>query len=241
MKALFDPSVRLLRARSLSKAGDFPSLVMHSITIDLRGFHLPGIKEVTFRFLNPLWAWVLAANDMLDAVHSIVFKPKTMYHEHTNQRLYGAGVAFGGKLRWAASVTPRGGKPALFGISFDGADSGVGSRSMYPVCVAVLNFDGAEPLACGLVGYIPFLDLAKVFRKKKNKVYLRARHHVFQECIGAILDEMEIVSKDGFTAYLGGQKMRLHPFLLAIQVDSKERKTYFGLKSDRYSHMTVHI
>lgn len=27
--------------------------------------------------------------------------------------------------------------------------------------------------------------------------------------------------------------MRLHPFLVAVRVDSKERKTYFGLKSDR--------
>ena len=27
--------------------------------------------------------------------------------------------------------------------------------------------------------------------------------------------------------------MRLHPFLAAVRVDSKERKTYFGLKSDR--------
>ena len=67
MKARFDPSVRALRARSLAKAGDFPSLVMHSITIDMREFRLPGIKEVEFRFVNSLWAWVAAANDMLDA------------------------------------------------------------------------------------------------------------------------------------------------------------------------------
>lgn len=232
-KARFDHSVRSLRARSLVKAGDFPSLVMHSITIDLRVFRLPGIKELTFRFVNPLWAWVGAANDMLDAGHSIIFDPKTMHHEHTNERLYGAGVAFGEKLKWASSRTPHGGKPALFGISFDGAVSGVGSRSMYPICVGVLNFDGAEPLACGLVGYMPSIELAKAFKKKKNKVVLRARNHVFQECIGAILDEMENVSSHGFTAYLGGEKMRLHPFLVAVQVDSKERKTYFGLKSDR--------
>ena len=165
--------------------------------------------------------------------HSIIFEPKTMHHEHTNERLYGAGVAFGEKLKWASSRTPQGGKPALFGISFDGADSGVGSRNMYPVCVSVLNFDGAEPLACGLVGYVPSMDLAKAFRKKKNQLVLRARAHIFQNCTGAILDEMENVARDGFTAYLGDKKIRLHPFLLAVQVDSKERKTYFGLKSDR--------
>ena len=244
MKSLFDASVREIRARSLSKAGDFPSLVMHSITVDLREFRLPGDnEEVKFRFVNPVWAWVGAANDMLDAGHKINFVPKTMYHERTGERLYGAGVAFGDKIKWAASRTPIGGKPALFGISFDGADSGVSNRNMYPVCVSVLNFDGAEPLSCGLVGYIPQLEVPKAFKEKKSNVFLRARNHVFQTCIGAILDEIENVSGDGFSAHVGGERMRLHPFLVAVRVDSKERKTYFGLKSDRFVlfHMITHI
>ena len=170
---------------------------------------------------------------MLDAGHTIVFQPKTMFKEKTNERLFGAGVAFGEKLRWAAARTPIGGKPALFGFSFDGADSGISNRNMYPFCVSVLNFDGAEPLTCGLVSYIPSLDVPKVFKKKNRQLFLRARGYLFQKCIGAILDEIENVSVDGFTAYLGGEKMRLHPYLVAVRVDSKERKTYFGLKSDR--------
>ena len=55
--------------------------------------------------MNPLWAWVAAANDMLDAGHEINFQPKTMYHETTKERLFGAGVAFGEKLKWALSRT----------------------------------------------------------------------------------------------------------------------------------------
>ena len=77
---------------------------------------------------------------------------------------------------------------------------------------------------------------SKSFKKKYKKFFLRARAHVFQRCIGAILDEIENVAKHGFTANLGAERIRLHPFLVAIQVDSKERKTYFGLKSDRYVH-----
>jgi len=205
-------------------------------------FELTGITQVDFRFVNPLYAWAAAANDMLDSKHRIIFEPKHMFHQHSNERLYGAGVAFGEKLKWATSRTPCGGKPAFFGISFDGADTGVSDRSMYPVCVQVLNFDGAEPLANGLVGYIPVLDVPKAFKKKKKKVFLGARHHLIQVCIGAILDEIENVSRDGFTAYLGREIVRLHPFLVAIQVDSKERKTYFGLKSDRlYDYGHVHI
>ena len=127
-KSMFDTSVRAIRERMLSKAGDFPSLVTHTIKIDLREFELPGYTDVEFRFINPLWAWAAAANDMLDAGHTINFEPKIMYHESTKQRLYGAGVAFGDKIQWAVSQTPRGGKkPGFFGISFDGADSGITS------------------------------------------------------------------------------------------------------------------
>jgi hypothetical protein len=206
---------------------------MHEITIDLRAFRLPGgLDEVKFRFVNPLWAWAAAANDMIDAGHKMNYEPKAMFHEVTNERLYGAGVVFGDKLRWATSHTPRGGKPALFGISFDGGESGVSKRNLYPICVSVLNFDGAEPLACGLVGYMPSLEVPKIFKNQIER-FLLAKGHVFQRCIGAILDELEAVARDGFSARIGGETVRLHPFLLAVRVDSKERKTYFGLKSDR--------
>ena len=241
MKTRFAPSVREIRARTLACAGDFPSLITHAVTIDLCEFELPGVDEVTFRFMNPLWAWVAAANDMLDAEHEINFQPKAMYHETTRERLFGAGVAFGEKLKWAWSRTPAGGKPALFGISFDGAESGISNRTMYPICVSVLNFDGSDPLALALVGYVPTLDVPKVFKKKKARFFLAARAHVFQQCVGAILTEMEHVSEHGFTADLKGERVRLHPFLVAMQVDSKERKTYFGLKSDRSVRVRVHI
>ena len=232
-KKRFASSVRDLRAKSAQVAGHFPSMVMHETLIDLREFRLPGgLEEVKFRFVNPLWAWAAAANDMIDAGHKIIYLPKAMFHEVTGERLYGAGVAFGEKLRWAALQTPRGGKPALFGISFDGGDSGVSDRNLYPICVSVLNIDGADPLACTLVAYMPSLDVPKVFKLRKKR-FLLARAHVVQRCIGAILDELEAVSRDGFAARIGGETIRLHPFLVAVRVDSKERKTYFGLKSDR--------
>lgn len=227
------PSVRLLRSESLKCAGDFSSLILHEITIDLRRFDLPGgLNEVKFRFVNPLWAWVSAANDMIDAGHTMNYDPKAMFHETTNEKLYGAGVAFGEKFAWAAASTPRGGKPALFGISFDGGESGVGDRSLCPFCVSVLNFDGADPLACGLVGYVPYLDVPKAFANKVKR-YQLAKTHVIQKCTGAVLDVLQSVSADGFMARVGGEIVRLHPFLLAVRVDSKERKSYFTLKSDR--------
>ena len=159
------------------------------------------------------------------------FDPLSMFHKQTGEQLYGAGVAFGDALKFASGRTPKNAKPALFGLSFDGGASGVSNRSVYPICVSALNFDGADPLQCGLVGFLPLLDVPASMKTSNN--FYAARAHVMQECIGAIIDEVENVSKDGFIAQLGEDRVFLKPFLVAIRVDSKERKTYFGLKSDR--------
>jgi len=169
--------------------------------------------------------------------HTMHFEPMTMVHETSGERVYGAGVQFGDALKFAALRTPPNSKPALFGISFDGGDSGVSDRSVYPICVSVLNYNGADPVQCGLVGFIPALKVPKSFKQKKQ--YRWARAHVLQECIGAVIDEIENVARDGFTARVGNELARYHPYLVAVRVDSKERKTYFGLKSDRYAHMTL--
>ena len=232
-KKRFETSVRQLISKSKQVAGHFPLLVLHDKIIKVAQFGLPGnLKEVKFTFINPLWAWVSASNDMKDAGFDMHFEPKAMWHERTGHRLYGAGVQFGDALKFAAARTPVNGKPALFGISFDGGDSGVSNRSVYPVCVSSLNFNGTDPMQCGLVGFLPVLDVPKSF--KSTEKFQKAKDHVLQECIGAILDEIENVATDGFTARLGQDLVTLYPFLVAVRVDSKERKSYFGLKSDRY-------
>jgi len=232
-KKKFPISVRSILRSTLSAVGDFQSHVMHSITVDLRQFNLPGIPNCRFHFVNPLWAWVQAVNDMVSAGHTLHLKPKVMVHEETRERMYGAGVQFGDVLKFATSKTPRGSNPALFGISFDGGDSGVGDRSVYPVTVSALNFNGANTMACFLVGFLPVLAVSKSF--KEDDAYLDVRAHVLQQCIGAIVDELEKIARSGgFTARVAGRVKVFHPFLTAIRVDSKERKMYFGMKSDRY-------
>ena len=169
-------------------------------------------------------------------MESYIVFVQVMYHKTTGERLYGAGVQFGDVLFFAAGKTPRGGKPALFGISFDGGDSGVGTRSVYPICVSALNFNGTDFLQCGLVGFVPIIQVPKSYKEGSDKFAQRfqaARAHVLQTCVGAILDVLENVSRGGFTARLGPHVLRLHPYLVAFRVDSKERKNYFGLTSDR--------
>ena len=218
-KQKFARSVRQLRAASLKTAGNFAVHVLHEITIDLSDFQLPGKQQVTFCFVNPLWAWAQAANDMIDTGHTMHFESKTMFHEVTGERLYGDGVSFGDAIMFAASRTySRNAKPELFVISFDGGDSGVGSRSVCPICVSVLNCDGTDPLQCRLVGFMPQIDGPTSF--KNSKQYLAARAHVVQECVGAILDELENVHMNGFIARIKKMGLvKLHPFLLAVRVD----------------------
>ena len=236
LKKKIPTSVRELRNTTRAVAGDFASHVMHQISVDLRQFALPGNPQnLKFCFVNPLWAWVQAANDMLTAGCTMHFVPKTMVHEQTGERIYGAGVQFGDALKLACMHTPVDTKPALFGISFDGGDSGVSTRSVYPICVSVLNFNGANPLQCGLVGFLPAIQVPKSFKETED--YRAARAHVLQVCIGAILTEIENVARDGFTARLGKRVSRFRPFMVAVRVDSKERKTYFGMKSDRLAHI----
>lgn len=268
LRKKFEVSTRKMRKTTLDAAGDFLSHIMHEVDIPMGHFNLPcDTTCIKFRFVNPLWAWVTATNVLLKDGHKINFKPRVMIHEKTNERLYGAGVSFGDCLKFARARTPRRGKPALFGISFDGGDSGISDRNAYPICVSTLNFDGADPKQCGmclicvsnicasyvsiiyvsrmcvsymclihvgLVGFIPKLEVPASFQEAKNQQFLAARSYLVQQCVGAILDELENVSRNGFSAYVGGVLMTLHPFLVAVRVDTKERVNYFGLKSDRY-------
>ena len=87
MKKRFPISVRSLRDTISKEVGDFSLLVRHEIKIDLTQFNLPGsVKDVTFDFVNPLWAWITAANDMVDAGHTMHFEPKAMFHETTQEK-----------------------------------------------------------------------------------------------------------------------------------------------------------
>ena len=116
-KRKFPISVRSIRENAVLHVGDFEQHVAHEIIINLESFELPGTAQsVVFRFINPLWAWVMAANKMHMQGHEMFFSPKSMFDEETGDRLYGAGVSFGEKLKLAAARTPVGGKPALFGL-----------------------------------------------------------------------------------------------------------------------------
>ena len=81
-KKRFPATVRDIRAATLRECGNFPSYVLHEVTINVAEFDLPGdIQSVHFQFVNPLWAWVGAANEMIRHGHVMHFEPKRMVHE----------------------------------------------------------------------------------------------------------------------------------------------------------------
>ena len=81
-KKRFPATVRDIRAATLRECGNFPSYVLHEVAINVAEFDLPGdIQSVHFQFVNPLWAWVGAANEMIRHGHVMHFEPKRMVHE----------------------------------------------------------------------------------------------------------------------------------------------------------------
>ena len=109
--------------------------------------------------------------------------------------------------------------------------AGVGSRSACPIHVQVMNTNCGDKDAVGLVAYMPVLEVSEAL--KETKEYGNARFHLMQECIGLILQRIEVRAKNGFTCSLDGEKMLLFPRLGAMSLDTKERTKYFGQRSDR--------
>ena len=66
--------------------------------------------------------------------------------------------------------------------------------AVYPICVSALNFNGTDPLQCGLCGFVSIIPVPKSFKDgtdKVSKIFQDARAHVLQTCVGAILDVIE--------------------------------------------------
>ena len=109
--------------------------------------------------------------------------------------------------------------------------AGVGNRSACPIHVQVMNTNCGDKDAVGLVGYMPVLEVSEAL--KETKEYANARFHVMQECIGLVLERIEVRAKNGFTCSLDGQTLLLFPRVGAMSLDTKERTKYFGQRSDR--------
>lgn len=77
--------------------------VSHEATIDVSNFSLPsGLKQLQFRFIDPIWGWLMAANKLhpLD----LHWKPVAQ----SSQPVYGGGVQYGKAFAHACASCPNG-------------------------------------------------------------------------------------------------------------------------------------
>ena len=244
-------SYRTLRTRVNRVAGEFWPYVTEKYTVDISQFDLPGQTSVEFSFIDPMFVWLQCCNALRKAGVTIHWDPRTLRHPVTGEELFGAGVQYGQSIRQATSTTPVEGKVALMSLSWDGGNTGYGSRSAVPMCIQVMNVNSASEDTIGLVGYLPHVEVSDSY-KDSGALYSAKRHvqqvcciyihicciyvHIcciHQECVGYVLRAIERNAKYGVRCQIGHDTLRLYPRLGALVLDTPERVKYFGLRSNR--------
>ena len=186
-------STRTLRQMVARNAGMFWDHLIQTHTIDLRAFNLPSLKSVQFSFVDPVFVWIQRCNDLHKAKIKLHWDPVSLLHPQTGQEVFGAGIECGLLLREATATTPVNGKAALFNLSWDGGGTGYVGRSACPICIQVMNVNSHSPLAVGLIGYLPYVEV-----DKKIKGFDDAKKYVLQQCISLVLDAIESRARFGF-------------------------------------------
>lgn len=159
-------------------AGDFWSNVVYTKKIDLSSFNLPGCAAVKFSYVDPVFTWIQRCNSLCEAGIPLQWNPKSLRHPITDEEVYGAGIEYSLLLRNSTAEIPVNGNVALFNISWDGGDVGYGHRSAVPIVVQVMNTNSMSPLAVGLLGYLPVIEIGEAY--KDNAAFLKAKKILLQ-------------------------------------------------------------
>ena len=167
-------TTRSLRERLRTQAGDFWTNVKHTITVRLA----PPFKDVSFTFIDPCFVWVRQCVQLRARGIPLFFNPRILRKPGTGEEMYGAGVQFGLMLRAAKNSIPDHGDAALMDLSWDGAETGIGERSVTPILIQVMNSNRAVPESTGLVGYMPQVETSDACRQLSS--YKDAQHKVLQ-------------------------------------------------------------
>ena len=222
-------STRSLRQRVIKKAGWFWDHVLRLHTIDLRQFGRFG--KINFTFVDPLFVWIQQCVKLHSNGHELVWDPHVLRDPNTGDDMYGAGIEYSLLLRAAKSKIPAEARVALINLSWDGGNTGFGSRSAAPICAQVMNTNSGHKFGVGLVGYAPVIQVSRALQGTAE--YKQAAHHVRQECIRVIVQCIERRAQHGFLAQVDGREHWYFPRLGAMSLDTKERQVYFGLRSVR--------
>ena len=208
----------------------FWAAVRHTYVVNLSHFNLPsGTTSVVFKFVDPVWAWIMAAREQ---------HPSEMHWKHVEQKpgneVYGGGIQYGEWFKQACVSLPTGSYPMCVGLHWDGTSSfGVSSS---PVCICVGNTNSCDRSTQYCVGYMPHApdELQPEFKKTPNVT--RVKYYIRQKCASAILRVLEEGARRGITCTLlnqNGEEVErvLFPRLSSMNFDQPEAQLFFGLQN----------
>lgn len=230
-KKLFPSSRRALLQKTNS---DFWTKVLHSCTIDLTHLKLSkplasGTKSLKFEFLDPVWAWLSAAQRLHPA--ELHWKPAAQNRECP---VYGGGVQYGRAFRQACASCPNGAYPMCVSFHWDGTSGG--GLSATPICIGVGNTNSTSPDKQCCIGYMPVLPDMRRKEFADHSDSTTAKFHIRNECARAVLRVLEASAAGGVICRLPNlRNVQVHrllfPRLTQMNLDQPEAQLFFGLKN----------
>ena len=228
------PTTRRTLLTKMGKVDNFWSSVLHTATIDVSRVRLSkplasGTRTVTFEFIDPVWAWLMAASRLPPS--DLHWKPVA---QNLQRAVYGGGIQYGQCFLEAYKSCPQGSYPMMVALHWDGT-SGAG-LSAAPICIGIANSNSCSADTQFCIGYMPEVpDMARPgFSNHKDgtsmKFYLR------QQCCAAILNVLEAAAETGVLCQLDNRtgasvKRLLFPRLVAMNIDQPEAQLFFGMKN----------
>ncbi len=214
----------------INKLQPFWPHVMHTHKIDVSRFNLPsGTKEIEFKFIDPIWAWILAARRQ---------HPLELHWKPVSQRrgmeMYGGGIQYGKFFKEACSGIPPNCYPMCMGLHWDG--TGARGISSEPICIAVGNSNSCKSDTQFCIGYMPHVPDEKKPEWSSDKVATEVKFFIRQECASVILRVMEEGARRGVRCRLLNQHnddvvRLLFPRLSSMNFDQPEAQLFFGLQN----------
>ena len=176
---------------AVKKIGPFWQHVMHEITIDVTRFQLPsGTKSIQFRFVDPIWGWLLAARRQ--NANELHWRPVAQCR---GREVYGGGIQYGKFFATAYASLPAGASVLAIGVHWDGT-SAHGLESS-PICCCVGNSNSSKMDTQYCIGYVPHLPDERKPEWRSHKKSTEAKFYVRQQCAAAILRVVEEAADRG--------------------------------------------
>ena len=193
----FPLSKRSLMHHKIAKIPSFWPLVMCTATIDLRSFEVPErLSTINFRFVDPVWAWICAAEKQ--PANTLQWIPKRKVDPaYPHDYYYGAGVEYGDNFAEACRTCPVGTFPMCVSLHWDGAHAhGLWAT---PICVGVANTNSLHPDTKFCIAYMPVLaDMGAQHEGDRKEI----KFSIAQQCISAILSVLEKAARSGVVCKL---------------------------------------